>query len=188
MMKITIIFVIIMFSCIMLIAQDYNSEEHQIIIEIPEVALLDLESNSSSTILLSADAANSAGMDLDFSTVNDNSIWLNYSSIIGEGFNSSRNVNVVVSGLIPEGVRLKLLTSTDVGQGNGDVGVPLSGVILSNQPQNIISNIGSCYTGEGVFKGHQLTYSLELDEARNYADLSILSVPLTVTFTLTEDY
>ena len=68
-------------------AQDDSDAAHSISINIPEVALLDLEGGSS--ITLTPDVPTEAGEAFDFSAATDNSIWVNYSSIVASG--NSRN-------------------------------------------------------------------------------------------------
>lgn len=63
-------------------AQDDNTDAHNIVVSIPEVALLDLEASAGTSIELGPDAPLEAGEMVSFPS-QDNSIWLNYSSIVG---------------------------------------------------------------------------------------------------------
>ena len=119
-----------------------------------------------------------AGSDLNFSFTPSNEsnqqtispksagkIWINYSSIID--FNSTNSIYVNLgTGNLPAEISIKLSIGQDAGFGSGQVGIPKEPIILSSSPQPIITNIGSCYTGKGVEKGHMLSYSWEL--APNY--------------------
>jgi len=171
------------------VAQDNNYASHNVNINIPEVAVLDLESFSGTTINLSPQAPSEAGKSIDFSSARDNSIWLNYSSVVGSMTEPSRNVTVqITSGSVPNGVNLTLQSSTDAGRGEGTMGTPIANsLVLDNSPQNIIKDIGSAYTGDGVYSGHNLTYKLnkkpgefgQLDFDQNNS--------ITISYTLTDN-
>jgi hypothetical protein len=77
--------------------------------------------------------------------------------------------------------------SQATGQGNGTIGQPIGKVALSGQPADVISGIGSCYTGKGVSNGHMLTYRLETDNSgESMADLAQHQSSLQVIYTLTD--
>ena len=101
-----------------------NKNEHNIHINIPEVAMLDLESTGSKEITLSPVVSNEAGAPVDFTNIKDNTIWINYSSIIGSTTEQSRNVVVSVSDEIPAGVNLKVHASEYSGNGKGEIRDP----------------------------------------------------------------
>jgi len=181
--------VLFLLSCITLYcnAQDDN-DNNNCNIHIPEVALLNLKSASQGTVNLSPGNPGEAGASLNFESSSQSDIWINYSSIINNGINSSRGLLASVSGEIPEGILLKVYASEDAGTGGGRTGIPTGTVILSEAQQEIISGIGSCFTGAGINKGHKLTYYLEPDESAGYSKLQNKSCLLTVTFTLSECY
>lgn len=181
----TLLFIQISSICL---SQPITSNDHNVTINIPEVVLLDLESTNSKNIILHPEKPNSAGLAMNISSAVNNDLWINYSSVIGKDTEPSRNVTVALTGDIPAGVLLKVSASTDAGEGKGQTGIPEGAVILSSQPQSIISNIGTCYTGDGPNKGHQLTYSLELEDQNNYASLTYNeSLDFTVIYTLTDN-
>ncbi|MDP4276360.1 MAG: hypothetical protein Q8914_01885 [Bacteroidota bacterium] len=114
-----------------------------------------------------------AGSNLHFSIVKDKGteqiispttvgkVWLNYSSIVET--NTANTIFASLSvGNLPAEVTIKLVVSSDAGAGYGQVGTPTEPIYLSLDPQPIITNIGTCYTGQGDNKGHLLTYSWEL--------------------------
>jgi hypothetical protein len=85
-------------------------------------------------------------------------IWINYSSVV-DG-NSTNSICVSLSsGNLPAEVDIKLSIGPDAGSGSGKMGKPSAPIILTSYPQAIITDIGSCYTGQGISKGHPLTYS-----------------------------
>jgi hypothetical protein len=170
-------------------AQTSNTKSQDITISIPEVALLDLESSTtSSAIRLNAVAPNEAGNSLDFSSASSNDIWLNYSSIVGSS-QPSRKVCAFIEGSVPDGVIVSVTASSYSGNGKGRNGAPIGNVILSNNMQDIITNIGSCYTGNGPNNGHKLTYSLELDRSNDsYGKLKFdQSANISVTYILSDN-
>jgi hypothetical protein len=93
----------------------------------------------------------------------DNSIWLNYSSIVGSTTEPSRNVTAqITAGTVPAGTVLSVVAGADAGSGDGTMGAPTAVIALSGAAQNVISAIGSAYTGDGVSKGHNLSFALDL--------------------------
>jgi hypothetical protein len=169
-----------------LLAQS-NQANHKVNIEIPEVALLGLVSEDAGQVSLDVSAPSEAGSTIDFSTAQpDNSFWINYSSII-RSQHHRRKVIAVIQGDIPAGVRLFVEASQATGNGNGKLGQPVGKVALSGQPADVISDIGSCYTGVGTSNGHLLTYRLEADEAgNNLQSLTQQQASLNVVYTLTD--
>jgi hypothetical protein len=170
-------------------AQDSNQDAHNVVIGIPEVALLDLEAANGTSITLGPTAPVEAGEAVAFNSTN-NSIWINYSSIIGSTTEPSRNVAVqITSGTVPAGTVLSVLAASDAGTGDGTVGAPTPAVTLTSTAQNIITGIGSAYTGNGVNKGHNLSYALNLASAAgSYAQLDFdNSDTVVITYTLSDN-
>lgn len=168
--------------------QDTNTDNHSIDIKIPQVALLDIETSASKTLNLEGKAPNEAGMPVDFSEAKNSDLWINYSSIIGAKTLPQRNVTAAVTkGTIPDGVQLKVTAAADAGKGGGKLGTTAGQITLSGTAQNIITAVGSSYTGNGANAGHNLTYVLELDAA-NYSKLDFdQSNTVEVTYTLTDN-
>ena len=166
-------------------AQDDNSSGHKVTISIPEVALLDLE--GSKCITLAPKAPTEAGEGFDFSQAVDNNAWINYSSVVGR--HKTRSVTVEITrGYVPEGLILLATAANDAGNGKGKMGNPSGQIKLSNNPQKIIYNVGSCYTGNGTNNGHNLSYKLDIESDADYAKLTNTEADLTITYTLTDDY
>ncbi len=184
-----IILSVLLLSAANAFAGDDNQKTHSISINIPEVALLNLEGGSS--ISLSPTAPTEAGGAFDFSTAVNSDIWVNYSSIISG--QASRNVTVqITSGTVPAGLTIKLKASeysAAGGGGKGTFGKPTGEVTIDNTAKNVITGVKSCYTGTGVKNGHNLQYALELDSNSKdpYSLLSEGSTPITVMYTLTDD-
>lgn len=169
--------------------QDDNTAIQNVMISVPEVALLDLESASGTTIQLSPEAPQEAGMAVDFSDQTNTGIWINYSSIVNSRTEPGRNITVqITSGSVPQGMVLNVAAGQDAGLGDGRMGKSTGSIQLTNKAQNIITGVGSAYTGNGVAKGHQLTYALSLDNVKGaYASLDFnQSNTVAITYTLTD--
>ncbi|WP_435356569.1 hypothetical protein [Emticicia sp. SJ17W-69] len=169
------------------IAQDTKTDNHTIIINIPEVALLDLELSTSKNISMNFTAPVEAGNSL-VPPANNTSLWLNYSSIVtASGADASRSVSVKANATIP-GVDIKLTAAADAGAGAGTKGTPVaSGLTLTTSDQAIITSVGSCWTDTGISKGHQLTYAVGPTSAATYSNIVSGSNTITVTYTLSDN-
>jgi hypothetical protein len=175
--------VIFLFSTINIFA-DTEEGAHSVSVNIPKVALLDIEGGTS--VILSPTAPTEAGSAFDFTNATDNSTWINYSSVVAKG--KKRNVTAAItSGDIPSGLLLKVQASSYSGNGKGDCGNSEGEITLSGSSQSIIKYVKTCYTGNGTSNGHSLTYSLELENTDNYKDLVQATTSITITYTLTED-
>lgn len=166
---------------------DDKDDSHTISVEIPEVALLDLETSTPGDKNFTALFTHSteAG-DPITAPSNNTSIWLNYSSILKSSGASSRNISVSASAVIP-GVTITVIAGSASVDGKGTLGTPSSLLTLSTIAQDIINGVGSAYTVTGATKGHQLTYAFIANDA-NYAALrSGTTAPITVTYTLSDN-
>ncbi|MCY1720287.1 hypothetical protein OU798_08025 [Prolixibacteraceae bacterium Z1-6] len=163
-----------------------SAVSHKINVDVPEVALLGLVAESSKEITVSAVAPNEAGSAVDFSLKNKDHIWINYSSILSKS-TQKRKVIATVQGEIPAGVTLNVQASEYSGAGKGKLGKSAGVVTLSNQPTDVIVDIGSCFTGKGVNNGHYLTYQLQQKTSSvDYAQLSQSQIAVNVVYTLTD--
>ena len=172
-----------------MVAQDDNDDVHNVSIQVPEVALLDIEANGSKDITLGPDVPTEAGEALDFSNETNSDLWLNYSSIVGSKSDPRRDITVqITSGTVPASMVLSVEASTDAGAGDGTMGIPGTSITLNPKAQNIITGVGSAYTGNGPSKGHLLTYKLSLDPKKgSYASLDFDQAnTLGITYTLTD--
>jgi len=181
---------LIIFSANSYAQTDTNEASHNLSLGIPKVALLDLESNSSLAISLNGTAPTEAGEAVAFNASNSD-IWINYSSIIGSTTEPERTVSVkITNGNVPAGLELKVIAAADAGNGDGTMGTAAgTATLLTSSSSNIISGIGSAYTGDGANNGHKLTYTLSQSaSAGSYASLDFdKSDTLTITYTLSDD-
>jgi hypothetical protein len=165
-----------------------NQVNHKVNIEIPDVALIGLVSNGDSHVNFIAAAPGEAGNRIELAKIKQNKeVWLNYSSII-RSHTHRRKVVAVVQGEIPPGLRLTVEASPPAGRGKGMLGSPSGRINLTTDPTELISDIGSCYTGMGPNNGHLLSYRLEEDDSGEaMAALTENQISLQVVFTLTDN-
>lgn len=161
---------------------------HKINLKIPEVALINVYSNSA--ISFGNNSVVEAGQTINMEETN-NSVWINYSSIVGSQTQPSRDISIRISeGTIPKGVKLYVKVDKDMGVGAGTMGKPISTAQeLTANPLTIITDIGSAYTGAGANKGNNVQYTLKLsDEPNAYAKLDFdHSNTLVINYTLSDN-
>ena len=175
---------------------DTNKASHRVGITVPTVALVDVEGahGEADKINLTPDVSKlEAGEAVNFASATDNSLWLNYTSIVnaGEGEGKKENSNTrtitaeISDGSLPGGVSLQL-TVGSISSGNGTKGhSAASNKVLTSSAQDVVTGIGTCYTESGENKGHRLTYTLDMDNG-NYQALTAGSYEVTVQYTISE--
>jgi hypothetical protein len=182
--SITLVFMVSLFPITVFAQFDAS---HQIEIGIPEVALINIASNGNGDMNFSPFSGNEAGSTFVMNKGNKNkSTWLNYSSI-KKGNSHSRKVMAALQGELTDGIYLKVTPKIMQNTGGGDVGEADMTVVLTNRPTEVITGIGSCYTGKGVNKGFNLVYELEIDESElDFARLNKTNLTFNVLYTLTD--
>lgn len=158
-----------------------NTAELPLTLYVPEIALVNFHSaNKTISEELAANGAREVEQVLTPAT---RYTWINYSSIVREG--ASNHISANISGAnLPPDVVVKIRVSADAGEGVGEVGAPVEEVALSNLPQKIITNIGSCYTGKGMNKGHQLIFSWENANGEPVSEILDPTISISVTYTI----
>ena len=172
-------------------AQDDEVGNNNVSIDIPEVAIMDIESEGSQSISLVVEAPTEAGNMIDLTAAVDSSLWLNYSSVRSQSVESSRAIYAkVISGSVPSGLKLRVKPQPYTGTGDGDLGFPSNGTngrVLIATDRKIIRSIKTCYTGDGAGNGHKLIYSLEFrnNQYKNidFDDSNTVTVLYTITDT-----
>jgi len=112
-------------------------------------------------------------------------MWINYSSVVE--WNSTNSICISISsGNLPVEIILKLKVGPEAGFGVGKTGKSVGEIILNNYPQAIITEIGTCYTGQGLNRGHPLTFSWEFHPDQDSDILSIeeMNIQVGVTYTI----
>jgi hypothetical protein len=161
-----------------------DTDQHGIIFTIPEISILDIEPNNT-PIILTFDQPNDAGNPVT-STTNgtNNTKWLNYSCSLSPSSTNKIVTVQITGGTVPTGLTLKLQAGNYTGIGQGTLGTPSGQLTLNNSVQTLISGIGASYTGTGINNGHQLTYSLSIDQY-NLLDFNA-SATIEITYTITD--
>lgn len=123
------------------------------------------------------------------SSDSNSDMFLKLSSLVPGGTNREVMVRIS-SGSLPPGTSLSLIpTACTLINSGGNLGQVVSTpVILSGIDQNIIIQIGSCYTGTGYYDGYQITYTwAPIDLDVNYGLIESTTNPtnITVVFTIT---
>ncbi|MCK4638940.1 MAG: hypothetical protein KAT33_05930, partial [Bacteroidales bacterium] len=165
-------------------AQNNNTAEMSITLKIPAIALIDFVVDGSQMITYSYSYSETNQVEQIITPTTGDKTWLNYSSIVKSGLTNYITAHIS-SGSLPADVSLNVLIGADVGAGAGLKGTSIGQIALSTFPQNIITNIGSCYTGRGINKGHQLTYIWENPDSYNYSLNYEEGNAIAVTYTIT---
>jgi hypothetical protein len=170
-------------------AQDDETDNHDVRITIPTVSILDIEGTvgetGGQTVLLQPSVSDlEAGSEVDFGSASDNSLKLNYTSIVAEG--ATNKIHAAINeDLSDDGFKLILSVSSDNVGGAGNLGTAVQNVELGTNPSDVVTGIESCYSGNGPSNGRTLTYTLESED---YAKIIGKTFPdITVTYTITAE-
>ena len=159
------------------IGQD-NVTNNTLSLGMPELALLSSPSGTVNLQLTTAVAGEAVK-----SSIRDSTSRVKISSVIPGS--SSRTLSASVSS-VPSGTYLKLMVQTPSANFGGTVATYGTDVTLSTSAANIISGIGSCYSGTGALDGYVLRYTWGLDNpAANYGLVRAVAGNTTVVVTLT---
>ncbi|MDX8338294.1 hypothetical protein SLH46_03795 [Draconibacterium sp. IB214405] len=185
MKKVTFLLAAILIFGVATIAKAQESKtvaSHGLNITIPTHAMIALAGSSSTDLEFEAVAAEVAGDKVTFVQTSESALWLNYSSIVSSG--SSNTISAEISNL-PDGLIIEVAVSAAAADGkNGMTGTGYTKALTSGGVE-VVSGIGTCYTGSGESLGHSLVYSISADED-NYQDLVAGDHNLTVTYTITD--
>lgn len=168
--------------CNFIWAQDFTAGD-MITLQINDYSLI--ESNHAPVSLTLSGSVAGAPV----SSVSNSDMYLRLSSLVPG--NTNREVTVRLSaGSIPSGTTLTLISAPcTITNSGGRLGQPiLAPLELLVVDQNLITGIGSCYTGTAFNDGYQLTYTWSPTSlATNYSLIEASSSPvnITVVFTIT---
>lgn len=172
---------LLLFCSFQLLGQSSNSVDVTLKVSIPEVALVDIQGTTQLTNVNSPNNGQTVSVEQVITPSIDNNTWLNYSSIVPEGVSNYISVSIISN--LPSSISIHLSIGDDVNEGNGATGIPSAEITLTDLPKNIITGIGSCYTGRGMNKGHQLFFSL-VDENPDIAQGGDHDYNISVTYTI----
>lgn len=162
------------------VAQDTHTFGDVITYQLDAMRILDIEGTAPSLHLIKPDEAGAPVPD-----VQANNSWINYTSIIGTGL--TNKVTVVLTKVPPTFTTLKVIASAHAGTGNGTYGIPSTELTLASASvaQDIITGIGSCWTGTTDANGHKLTYTWGITPGAYASAVSVASAnDITATYTI----
>ena len=155
------------------------SANHSISVKVPEVALISLV------------GANVDDIELNFTELTEAGSW--FSEVTSAGKDIKLQLSSVkpgtvrkvqVSATVPAGLTLKVTAGANTG-GKGTTGEPKANVVIGSTGADLITAIGSGYTGNTSNNGFPLTYKLSVDEDE-VASLAAATTAITVTYTISE--
>ena len=179
-MKFKVLNILIVLIVLLNNAYSQAQAAHNNYITLPDIALLDIEPNTSD-VILEFEAPSSPGDKLI--AVDGSSKWINYTATQSIG-GSQKEISAQISSStnIP-GLSVDLIVSSYQGGGKGDLGNSVGQITLSTTAQTIINGIGGCYTRSGNNSGHKIDYSAQI------TDYSLFEVPssasMEIIFTIT---
>lgn len=162
------------------VAQDTGEAGDVVTYELDAMRILDIEGTPPALHLVKPDEAGAAVPD-----VTSDLSWINYTSIVVEG--TTNKVTVVLTKVPPTFTTLKVVAASHAGTGNGTYGTPSSVLTLASTSaaQDIITAIGSCWTGTGNANGHKLTYTWGITAGSYATAFSVVSAAdITATYTI----
>lgn len=178
------VLLILIFSKILLhsASAQVSTAGDNIALTVPSLALI---GTNASTISMSFQPVTNAGARL--AAVSNSSLFLKISSLVPSG--TFRKITVkLASGTIPGGTQLTIAPSScTVSNSGGTLGTAVTTpVVLSSADQNLITGIGSCYSGSGSSDGYNMTISWEIvNPATTYGQLVSSSYNPVIAFTIT---
>ncbi len=154
-------------------------------LSLPEVALIDIEPGINNDIHFVVNPDSESGGSPSIQETTGNDLWINYTSALPPTQNSRSVTAEISQGNFPEGIILYVEASVYSGSGEGQFGQPTGKTVISNQPRPIISNIGNCYTGNGISNGHLLSFSIEIED---YGKIQTMGdSEFTIIYTITDN-
>jgi len=113
----------------------------------------------------------------------DSTCRVQYTALVPSGMSRIITVAWAVGDVAPAGTTLRV-TATPANLGGGNEGASAGSVDISSSPTNVVTGIGSCYTGIGAAEGAQLAYVLAVTTPASL--VSGETRQATVTYTLTD--
>lgn len=160
--------------------------EANVYFALPQIALVDIEPGLDNSIHFKVNASAESGESPFLELPVNDDLWINYSSSLATAQNSRSIVAEISQGEIPDGIRFYLEASNYSGTGGaGQVGQPSGRIELNSQPRPIISNIGNCYTGDGINNGHRLSFSIDVSDYSRV--FSVDESSFVVLYTITDN-
>lgn len=115
--------------------------------------------------------------------IKDDSRWLNYTILMKDQEPHYSITAQLMAGEVPKGTVIRLRAGSYFGPGEGKTGIPTGEIIVSETPQVIIDQIGTSHTGNGLNVGHQLFYTIEIQDFTKFEEISS---SIHILFTITQ--
>jgi len=163
------------------------SDTHNLTINIPSIALLsivDATGTPNPTVALAISDVLQAGEEYFTSNVTDNTVYLRYTVLTSA---AKRITAQITTGTVPTYLDLTVVATIGIA-GGGTQGTAAAEVTLDGGlAQDVITGIGSCWTGINQGDGANLTYTLKMEGIHTQDELTALAAPanLVITYTIT---
>ncbi len=179
--KLLVLGLIILTNLSIVSAQDgSNTATNVVSLGMPEVYMLASNSATVNLTLTPTTAGNAV-----VSSVADSTARVLISSVVAEA--QTRTLTAKISaGSVPAGTYLNLVAQTPNATFVGTAGTFAAEIQLSATDQNIITGIGTCYSGTSSDDGYKMKYTYGVPESTEQYDLIRASggSAVTITFTL----
>jgi len=180
--KAILLVIIFLFGVYVVSAQDNRSASHTITILPPPMAMLQVESSTQVAL------TNNHQLQTTFERNNKraSSTKMTISSVVIQNTNTTRYIYAQITrGNLPVGMQLKLQTVNQNQNAGEESGKTIQELVLSNYAKNVISGMGTCFTGNGNNAGFDLKYSVAqaTNQQTNYINAQNA---LTVTYTFSD--
>lgn len=165
------------------------SDNQTIMVIVPPVAKVKLVSAGALNFSLEFTAPNVAGEPIEAPGAPTDLTYLVYSSINNtSGVGGYRTITVKTDEQPLDGYNFTVLPGAVASSGAGKKGVASGVITLSTTSRNIVTAIGSSYTGAAVNNGHALNYGVSVaNGSAAYATLVAGSKAFRVIYTLSEN-
>jgi len=163
----------------------WNEERVNVSVSVPEVAIVDIEHVGNGSLEFEVVPPVESGGAPEVEQINHNLLWINYSSAIGRLGGTRSIVAQIINGNLPQGLSLFVHASNYHGQGKGELGMSTGKTVVSSQPRPIVTNIGSCFTGDGVNNGHSLDFTLDITDFEKVTAME--ATEFTILYTITDN-
>ena len=159
-------------------AQDPDNAGDVVTYQLDAMRILDIEGTAPALHLIKPNEAGAAVPD-----VTSELSWINYTSVVASEV--TNKITVSLNKVPSTFTTLKVVAASHAGTGNGTYGTPSVERTLSTEAQDIITAIGSCWTGTGNTNGHKLTYTWGITSGSYANAISVASAAdVTATYTI----
>lgn len=152
---------------------------------LPQIALVDIEPAINNSIHFSVVPSGESGNSAIIQKSSSQNLWINYSSCLSTLHNSRSILAEVSQGKLPDGMIFYIEASGYSGFGKGQLGQTAGKINITSRPKSIITNLGNCFTGDGINNGHLLNFSLEIND---YSTVNAIGeTNFTIRYTITDN-